>query len=662
VAAPAAIGHPGAMAETDSERNPHAGRPFTDDDATIAAALEDLSVPALLCSLVHMTGDPSWVRRELRPQAATLNDYTGAMTPEMQAEARRLALPAILAFRDGGCVLPPPPSAAVIREMMAFLACEPVADDVAPMFLEDLHFDGADAGAVTWGDEIPDDVKADSHVVVIGCGEAGLLAGIRLSQAGIPYTIIEKNGGPGGTWWENRYPGARVDIGSHFYCYSFEPADHWTEYFSQHPELRAYFERVMLKYGVDQHCRFNTKVESAEFDDDTGRWTVTVTNPDASNDTLDARAVISAVGALNQPRLPDIPGMDDFAGPSFHSARWDQSVDYRGKKFALVGAGASGFQIAPTIADDVEQLNVFQRTAQWVFPNPNYHRAVPDGERWAMRHLPFYGRWFRFLTFYPGSGLTIERSRIDPDYDDGGLAISESNRQTRELFAMLMIAQLGGDKELEARVIPDYPATAKRMLQDNGSWLACLRKDNVELVRTGIERITKDGIVTDDGTFYEADIICYATGFRHNDFLWPMHITGRKGTVLREQWGEEPTAYYGITVPNFPNLFCLYGPGTNLAHGGSLIFQSECQVNYVMGALHELLTSGRRTMEPRLEVHDEYAELYQSEIAQMVWAHKSVTHSHFKNAEGKVFTLSPWPIPTYWNYTKDFVPTDYEWD
>jgi 4-hydroxyacetophenone monooxygenase len=645
-----------------TERNPHAGQPFIDDDAAIAAALEDVSIPALLCSMVHLTGDPSWIRSELRPQSSALNDYQGSMSEEDMAEARRRALPAIAAYRDGGCVLPPPPSPELVHEMMSFLACEPVRDDVVPMFAEDLHLDGADAGAITWGDEIPEAVRADAHVIVIGCGEAGLLAGIRLSQAGIPFTIIEKNGGPGGTWWENRYPGARVDIGSHFYCYSFEPADHWTEYFSQHPELRAYFERVMHKYQIEQHCRFATLVESASFDDTTGRWSVTVTTADGGTEVLDARAIVSAVGALNTPNLPNIPGMDDFAGPSFHSARWDHSVDHHGKKVALVGAGASGFQIAPTIADEVEQLTVFQRTAQWVFPNPNYHRAVPDGERWAMRHLPFYGRWFRFLTFYPGSGLTIERSRVDPNYDDGGLAISESNRETRDLFEMLMVAQLGGDKELEAKVIPDYPATAKRMLQDDGSWLACLRKDNVELVRTPIERIVQDGVVTADGTFYPADVICYATGFRHNDFLWPMHITGREGVVLREQWGEEPIAYYGITIPNFPNFFCLYGPGTNLAHGGSLIFQSECQVNYVMGALRELLTSGHRTLEPKLEVHDAYAELYQGEIAQMVWAHKSVRHSHFKNAEGKVFTLSPWPIPTYWTYTKTFGPSDYDWD
>ncbi len=654
------IREPDGMA--DPERNPHAGQPFTDDDAAIAAALEDVSIPALLCSMVHLTGDPSWIRGDLHPSVSLLNEYQGGMSADDMAEARRRALPAIIAYRDGGCVLPPPPSPELVHEMMSWLAREPVRDDVVPMFLEDLHLDGADAGAITWGTEIPDDVRADAHVVVIGCGEAGLLAGIRLGQAGIPYTIVERNAGPGGTWWDNRYPGARVDIGSHFYCYSFEPADHWTEYFSQHPELRAYFERVMTKYGVDEHCRFNTEVESAAFDDTTGRWSVTVRDKTGATDVLDARAVISAVGSLNMPKAPEFPGADTFKGPSFHSARWDASVDYRGKRLALVGAGATGFQIAPTVADDVAQLTVFQRTAQWVFPNMKYHERVPDGERWAMRHLPFYGRWFRFLTFYPGSGLTIERSRIDPNYDDGGLAISETNRETREMFAQLMLAQLGGDDDLAAKVIPDYPATAKRMLQDNGSWLACLRKDNVELVRTRIERIVEDGIVTEDGAFYPADIICYAIGFRHNDYLWPMQITGRHGTVLREQWGDEPTAYLGITVPNFPNLFCLYGPGTNLAHGGSLIFQSECQVNYIMGALRELLTSGRRSLEPRADVHDRYSEHYQGEIAQMVWAHKSVKYSHYKNPEGKVFTLSPWPIPTYWQWTKTFEPRDYVWD
>ena len=428
-------------------RNPHAGMPFSDDDATIAAALDDVSIPALLCSLVHLTGDPSWIRGDLRPQASTLNDYQCAMGETSMAEARRRALPAIARFRDGGCVLPPALSHEVVHEMMSFLACDTVPADVVPMFFEDLHLDGAGARAITWRDEIPAAERADAHVVVIGCGESGLLAGIRLGEAGI---------------------------------------------------------------------------------------------------------------------------------------------------------------------------------------------------------------------FYPGAGLTIEGSRIDPAFDDGdGLAINERNRATRDVFWQMISTQLVDHPALLAKVLPDYPVTAKRMLQDNGSWLDCLKMDNVELVRTGIDRIVADGVITEDGTFHAADIICYATGFRHNDYLWPMTITGRGGHVLRDQWGDEPTAYLGITVPNFPNLFCLYGPGTNLAHGGSLIFQSESQMHYIMGALRELLAEGHRTLKPRLDIHDDYSRRYQAEIAQMVWAHWSVKHSHYKNADGRIFTLSPWPIPTYWRWTSHFEPSDY---
>ena len=196
-----------------------------------------------------MTGDPSWIRGELRPKTATATDVHGGMTEDELAEARRLAVPAVLAYRDGGCV-PHALREDVAREMMSFIGCRPVDGPMVPMFLEDLQLDGTDSGAITWADEIPDNVKAGSHVVVVGCGESGLLAGIRLAQAGLPFTIVDKNDGPGGTWRENRYPGARVDVGSHHYCYSFEPSDHWSEYFCQQPELRSYFVRVLDKYDL----------------------------------------------------------------------------------------------------------------------------------------------------------------------------------------------------------------------------------------------------------------------------------------------------------------------------------------------------------------------------------------------------------------------------
>ena len=644
---------------TEATRNPHAATPFDDDDEAIAAALEDVSIPALLCSLVHMTGDPAWVRGELRPQGAMINEHQGYMSEEAKAEVRRRAVPAIAAYRDSGCE-PFIPDAQLAHEMMSFIAAGEVEDAVVDMFLDDLHLDGADSGAITWRDEIPAARREAAPTVVIGCGESGILAGIRLAQAGIPFTIIEKGAGPGGTWWDNRYPGARVDIGSHFYCYSFEPAHHWSEYYCQQPELRDYFQSVVEKYDLAAHIRFRTEVTGATWNEESNRWSLELRTPDGGTDTIDARFVISAVGSLNLPKLPEIPGMDDFAGPSFHSARWPADLDITGTRFALVGAGASGFQIAPTIADQVEQLTVFQRTAQWMFPNANYHRHVPDGDSWAMRHLPFYGRWFRFLMFYPASGLSIERNRVDPDWDDGGRSINEGNAQTRELFGGWIASQLEDRPDLLDVSIPHYPPSAKRMLQDNGSWLTCLKKPNVSLVRTGIERIVPEGVVTTDGVLHEVDVICYATGFRHNDFLAPIEFEGRGGISLHEQWKDEPKAYLGMTIPGFPNLFCLYGPGTNLAHGASLIFQSECQVNYVMSAIHEVLARDANAIEVREDVHDRYAEHYQSEISQMVWAHWSVQYSHFKNAQGRVWTLSPWPIPVYWQWTRAVELDDYQ--
>ena len=642
------------------DRNPHAGLPITDDDATIASALEDVSIPTLMLSMVHMTGDAEIIRGELRPQGLFLNEVQGYMSEEDKAEVRRRALDVIRAYRDGGSVPAPPPSPELIREMMSWLVCQDVPEAYVPMLLEEMELDGVDAREVALSVDQGD--RADFPVVVVGCGQSGLLAGIRLHEAGIPYTIVEKNAGVGGTWYENTYPGCRVDVGNHFYCYSFEPSDHWSQYFARQPELQAYFDSVMRRHGVAEHVRWETEVVRATWDDGAGTWCVQIRDHDGVEETLTARAVISAVGQLNRPNLPAITGRDDFAGPAFHSARWDHSVDLTGKRVALIGAGASGFQIAPAIADEVAHLTVFQRTAQWMFPNPNYHETVGPGVQWALRHLPFYGRWYRFLLFWPACDGGLEAARIDPAYDDSdGRAVSETNEFTRQMFTDWIVSQIGDDDpDLLAKVIPDYPATGKRTLQDNGSWLTTLTRPDVDLVREGIDHIEADAVVTTDGVRHEVDVIVFATGFQANRFLFPIEVAGRDGAVLAERWGERPSAYLGITVPGFPNLFCLYGPGTNLAHGGSLIFHSECQMRYITGCLDLLLSSGAKAMEPRPEVHDAYYQRTQQELKGLVWSHPSIRHSWFKNADGDIHVLSPWRLVDYWAWTKAPDPADFD--
>jgi 4-hydroxyacetophenone monooxygenase len=638
-------------------RNPHAGEPFTTPDEEIAEALLDLSIPTLLLSLVHMSGDPGIIRGRLRPAGLFLNEVQGYMSEEDKAEARALALDVIRDYRDRGCPEPEPVSAELLHEMMTWLVCEEVPDEYVPMLMEEMELDGRDARR---RDPAGDAAAREAFpVVVIGCGQSGLLAGIRLQEAGIPFTIVEKNAGVGGTWWENSYPGARVDVGNHFYCYSFEPSDHWTEYFAQQPELQRYFEDVMDKHGVRDHVRFSTEVLGAAWDEATATWSVRTVDADGTEEVLTARAVISAVGQLNRPNVPEIEGAATFAGPAFHSARWDHDVDLSGKAVAMIGAGASGFQIAPTIAPEVGRLTVFQRTAQWMFPNPNYHATVGPGVRWALRHLPFYGRWYRFLILWPGCDKGLEAARVDPDYPDQQRAVSEMNELTRQMFTDWIVSQVADDPELVAKVVPDYPATGKRTLQDNGAWLSALTRDNVELVRTAIDHIEPDAVVTVDGERYPADVLVYATGFRATQVLAPMAITGRDGVDLREMWGERPAAYLGITVPGFPNFFCMYGPGTNLAHGGSLIFHSECQMRYITRCIETLVAGGHRTMEPLQERYDDWHERSQREMRGLVWSQPSIEHSFFKNSAGEIHVLSPWRLVDYWTWTREPDPTDY---
>ncbi|OBA79093.1 4-hydroxyacetophenone monooxygenase [Mycobacterium sp. 1164966.3] len=628
-------------------RSLYAGLPFTTSTPKIAAALEDVSIPTLLLSLVHITGDPRFIR-DFKQMGLFLNEVQGFMSEEDKARARAEALPVLADYRDRGCPEPAPLSTELIREMLDWAACEHVADDYLPMVIEEMDLAGADPRRPV---ALPVDLAADIPVVVIGCGESGILAGIRLKQANIPFTIVEKNAGPGGTWWENSYPGARVDVANHFYCYSFEPNNDWTHFFAEQRELQDYFTAVMNKHDLLERVQWNTEVLAAEWDDREGIWSVSVRRADGKTSTLRARAVITAVGQLNRPHIPEFEGADTFQGPSFHSAAWDHSVDLAGKRVALVGAGASGFQIAPAIAEDVAQLTVFQRTAQWMFPNPMYHDEVGDGVRWAMRHLPYYGRWYRFLLLWPGADKGLDAARADPDYTDQQYAVSDINAAARMMFTQWISSQVtdGPDSdELLAKVMPDYPATGKRTLQDNGSWLRTLQRDNVELVRTPIQRITPGSIVTEDGMTHDVDVIVYATGFRHTDVLWPLRVVGRNGIDLRSSWGSRPYAYLGITVPGFPNLFLIYGPGTHLAHGGSLIFQSELQMRYIDQCLKRLANENLHSLDPTAEAATAWHQRTQTEIKKMVWSHPAVKHSYFKNADGEIHTVSPWRLNEYW--------------
>lgn len=633
------------------------GLPFDDPDDVIRDAVAQASVPALLMSLVHMTGDIGLLAELPRPFALIAMDLQGAMSEPDKDAVRERAFDVIRDYRDRGCPPPYVPGPEEMRAMFDVISAGTVTEEYVDYVAADLRFTDADQNGPVLRSS--PEQRADFPVVVIGCGEAGLLAGIKLKAAGIPFTIIEKQARVGGTWLLNRYPGCRVDIANQYYAYSFEPTDHWTHYYSEQPEILQYLTDVATRHDIEPHARFNTEVTGATWDDVSGAWQVRVREADGRAETLTARALICAVGQFSNPVIPEIRGANKFRGPSCHTADWCDDVDLTGKRLAVIGAGASGFQLVPAIADTTRHVDVYQRTPQWMAPNPMYHDAVPDGARWAIRHLPYYGRWLRFVSWWPLADALDEQVRIDPDWDNGGLSCNESNHAIREMFIAWMRA-FCQDEELLAKVTPKYPPMGKRTLQDNGTWLRTLQRDDVELVTEEIAEITEDGVTTVDGAHRPADVLVWATGFDVNHQLGPIDIRGLNGRDLNTVWGDSAFAYLGITVPGFPNFFCMYGPGTNGVNGASIIYNSECQMRYIMGCIDMVLDSGCRSAMPRAEVCDEYNRRNQERLKTMVYSHPAVSSSYYKNAAGELPTLYGFRIFDYWRWTSSPDPQDYE--
>jgi 4-hydroxyacetophenone monooxygenase len=645
------------MTSTQPDTDRLLGLPFHDSDDVIRAAIADASVPALLASMVHMTGDMGLLDELPGPFMLIAMDLQGAMSEPDKATVRKRAFDVIRDYRDRGCPPPFVPDPQQMRVMFEKMSAGQVTEEYVDYVAADLRFSDADqCGPVL--NSTPEQRSA-FPVVVVGCGEAGLLAGIKLKAAGIPFTIIEKQSGVGGTWLANRYPGCRVDIANQYYAYSFEPTDHWTHYFSEQPEILSYLNDVAARYGITTDVRFDTEVTGADWDEESASWQVAIRAADGTEHTLTARALICAVGQFTNSVIPTIEGANDFDGPSFHTADWPADVELKGKRVAVIGAGASGFQLVPAIADTTKRVDVYQRTPQWMAPNPMYYDAIPDGARWAIRHLPYYGRWLRFVSWWPIADALDEQVRIDPDWDDGGLSASASNHAIREMFIAWMRV-FCTDEELLAKVTPNYPPMGKRTLQDNGTWLRTLQRDDVELITDGIAELTADGVTTVDGVHRRADVLVWATGFDVNHQLGPLNVRGRDGLELNAAWGDSAYAYLGITVPDFPNFFCMFGPGTNAVNGASIIYNSECQMRYVMGCIDMLLAGGFASATVRTEICEDYHSRARERLEQMVYTHPAVSSSYYKNAAGHVPSLYGFRIFDYWRWTNRPNPEDFE--
>ncbi|MQA12605.1 MAG: SidA/IucD/PvdA family monooxygenase [Pseudonocardiaceae bacterium] len=629
----------------------HVGTPGVESlaDGQLEQALRGAHMPTLLMVLMHLTGDKSWLSERYRPARPRggRDPDDGGLPEEVQEEIRDEAAVTVRRWRDG-LIEPMIPSQEELYEMMSFSIGADIDPETVPMVAEEIGLADRDEG---WALSRVAAGRTGMRVVIVGAGMSGLCMAAKLEKVRIPYVIIERNAAVGGTWTDNKYPGVGVDTPCTLYQLSFERYAEWSEYYSKRPEIQAYFERVADTYCIRDKIRFRTEVVSAVWDESRRIWEVEVADASGGREILDANVVVTSVGTLNQPKVPDIAGADSFAGPAMHTAAWDTEVEYAGKRVAVIGTGASAMQLVPAMAGVAEKVTVFQRSPQWAVPNPDYKRAVSNETKWLLAHLPFYSGWYRYRQFWMWNDNIYPTLQIDPDWPHQDRSINQANEAQRTFLTKHIESKLTGRPDLLKKCLPTYPPYGKRMLMDN-DWFETMRRDDVELVTEKVATITQDGISTVDGIEYPVDIIAYATGFHAHRMLYPMDIRGRGETGLRDVWGDEDArAYLGISAPEFPNLFFIYGPQTNLGHGGSIVFHTELQVRYVMSMLRKMLDRDITSVEVRGDVHDDYIERLDATHERMIWTHRGVD-SWYQNTKGQV-NLSPWRLVDYWKMTRE---------
>ncbi|MEY2432366.1 MAG: 4-hydroxyacetophenone monooxygenase [Acidimicrobiaceae bacterium] len=629
----------------------------TPDRELLADAVRTAYLPALLIALAQALGDLSLLRDDLRPDPARVQEPAAGLTREQRAAARELAIESLELLSEQPVRNVAQADDATLRRMFAFLTGQPVSDDYVQLLREELGVGDEDVRSPEWR---KDDLDAARPflVVIVGAGMSGLAAGHRLDQAGVPYVILEKNNDVGGTWFDNRYPGCRVDVPNHLYSYSFFQRPDWPQRFTPQEALLDYFRDAADALDLRKHIRFGTEVLDATFRENDCDWAIRIQSTDGREETLTANVLVSAVGQLNQPKLPDIAGRESFRGASFHSARWDPSVDLNGKRVAVIGTAASGIQLIPTIADDVAELHVYQRTPNWFMPTPDYHADTPTGMQWLLDNVPTYAEWYRLSLFWRLSEGMLTAARVDPDWPQDGRSVGPLNEGLRQLLTQYLESQFADAPHLLERVLPTFPPLAKRMLLDNGVWATTLKRDHVKLIADPIDEITRTGVVA-GGQLREVDVIVYATGFHASEFLTPLRIKGRDGIDLHESWDGDARAYLGLTVPGFPNLFCMYGPNTNLVANGSIIYFSECEVQYILSALRLLLERGANAVDCRREVHDAYNAAVDEGNARMAWGAASV-NTWYRNSNGRITQNWPFTLLEFWQRTRELDPADYE--
>jgi 4-hydroxyacetophenone monooxygenase len=617
----------------------------------LSRAVAIANIPVLAMVLVHLTGDLRWLEA---PYAPTRNrglddNADGGLPRDVQDEVREAAVRALTGWFDGRPpTLADPPHDLLVR-MLSVSMGEDVPDEYGPLLAEELALAVAPAPAPSL------DTPEGFEVLVVGAGLSGIAMGRRLLEAGVPFTIAEKNPTVGGTWLENAYPGAAVDVPSALYSFSFAPHD-WQHVFASRDALLAYLEEISAP--IRDRIEFDTTVEKLAWDDASRSWTAETVG-DGTRQVRSFSVVVSAVGGLNRPKLPAVDGLDTFSGPVVHTARWPQDLEVDGRRVGVIGNGASAIQVVPAIAGRVAELAVFQRSPQWVAPFKQYLQPVPHDLRWLVGAVPLYRIWARLRAGWTFNDRVHGALQKDPEWPHPERAVSATNDAHRRHFTRYIEEQLQGHPGLIEKATPSYPPFGKRILLDTG-WYAALKRPNVELVTASIERVQPGGVLTADGAFHELDVLVCATGFDATRYLAPMEVRGRSGLTLRDAWDDDDArAYLGMTVPDYPNLFILYGPNTQAGHGGSLVGTAEVQIHHILDLLAKMRERGAVVAECRRDVHERFAAEVDRRHERMIWTHPGM-NTYYRNSRGRVVVSSPFRVVDYWHRAREASLDDYD--
>jgi 4-hydroxyacetophenone monooxygenase len=533
------------------------------------------------------------------------------------------------------------------------LALAAGVDEIPPvdleLWIEELGLDPYVRG-LQWSKEPPAERLSEFKVLVVGTGLGGLNVAVQLKHAGIDFTVLEKNAEVGGTWFENKYPGARVDSPSRAYTHIFGVDVDCPSPWCTRDENQQYFKWVADHFGVREHIVFDTEVVTMTYEESTRMWEVHAQGPERPR-VFRAHAVVSAVGLLSRPRLPDIPGMADFAGRSFHTARWPDDLDLSGKRVGVIGSGCSGVQLVPELARLVGHVTMFQRTPQWLFERDGYLKPFPPQARWLDRNFAYHTNFMRFRTNWLfGPYLSGPTREIDPEFDDP-FARSAVNKRIRDERIAFIRRKLAGRPDLIDTMIPPHPPMSARPVQVDAAYnlYDALLRDDVTLVTDPIARVTPAGIRTIDGTEHPLDVLVYATGFKANECLWPMEVRGRDGRSVHDLWAKDgPRAYLGAMMPGFPNLFLIYGPNMNPYGGLGVVNHQEMVTRFLLQCLEDLLLNGRSSVEVTEEAYWRYnRELDERERFKIYKDPRA--NSYYTNSLGRSVTNCPFPGNEMWH-------------